>query len=188
MSEAATVPGSIYGRVGVPGTLSPTGRPTLFTDAAVENILEGLARGETLTAVCRQEGMPETRTVYEWIDRMPDFANAVARARNAGADALVGEALGRLERASVGRDGTIAREREVAGHLRWMARRMAPAYWGDKVQVSAQVAVTQEGITAPAWLDGLLIEGEVALQDDDGQDAGEADEGVEEGDDVRIFT
>ena len=47
---AESAPENRCGRVGVPGTISNTGRPTLFSDAVVDEILRRLGDGETLTA------------------------------------------------------------------------------------------------------------------------------------------
>jgi len=43
--------------------------------------------------VCRMEGMPAWRTVYDWVVDRPDFAARLARARDLGYDALAEEAL-----------------------------------------------------------------------------------------------
>ena len=149
-----------------PAGLSGIGRPTVYTEAVGLHLMQQLEAGRTISAICKDDsGMPSPRTVYRWIDEDSAFRLRLARARAAGGDALVDDALTRLDGASVGKDGTIAREREVAAHQRWMAARMAPQDWGDKVQVQAQVAVTQETFAAPPWLEAALphLEEEAAL-------------------------
>lgn len=144
------------GRVGVPGSAGTTGRPTLYNDTVVDEILTRLSEGETLTAACRREGMPSPRTVWEWMQRVPEFAQNVARARAAGADALVQAGLDGLQRATVGPMGTLGRERELAAHRRWMAARMDPSQWGDKMQVNHSGAIAVEAVEAPQWLGACL--------------------------------
>ena len=161
-----SVSGKSYGRIGVPGTISNTGRPTLYCDSVVDEIIARLSAGETLTAACRHAGMPAARTVWEWMNRMPEFAKAVAHAREAGADALVTEGLDRLDNASVGPMGSLSRQREVAAHQRWMAARMDPSRWGDKMQVQHSGVVQVEALEPPAWLGSVLELDSSEVEDD----------------------
>jgi predicted secreted protein len=59
----------------------------------VERIVEGLSAGTPLRELCRQDGMPAWRTVYDWLEADPDFATRFARAREMGFDAIAEEAL-----------------------------------------------------------------------------------------------
>lgn len=56
--------------------------------AAQERIIDEMSDGKTLSAICRQEGMPKRRTVYDWINTDADFAKAMDFAREMGADAI----------------------------------------------------------------------------------------------------
>jgi len=58
------------------------------TPEIATRIIEGLCDGVTMRALCRQEGMPNWRTVYDWLEQDPDFAAQVARARDLGYEAL----------------------------------------------------------------------------------------------------
>lgn len=64
-----------------------------FTQAVADEICQRLAEGETLRAICRSEGMPAWRTVYDWSYANPEFAAAIARARDEGFDAIASETL-----------------------------------------------------------------------------------------------
>ena len=176
--------------VGLPAPAGNTGlgRPTVYTDAIGLHLCQELEAGRTISAICKEDtGMPVPRTVYRWVDEDSTYRLRVARARAAGGDALVDDALDRLDTSSVGPGGTIQREREVASHLRWMAARMAPAQWGDKVQVSAQVSVTQEVFDTPAWLGALVIEGEAVAVREVEEEVGEEAEENKEAQNVRVF-
>ncbi len=62
--------------------------------AAQARIVELMCDGKTLSAICRDEpGMPHRQRVYEWIDADADFAKAMERAREQGADAIAEEIL-----------------------------------------------------------------------------------------------
>lgn len=56
-------------------------------------MLERLASGEPLRAICRDEGMPAWRTVYDWLEADKAFAARFAKARILGGDALAEQCL-----------------------------------------------------------------------------------------------
>jgi len=58
-----------------------------------DEICERIARGETLRAICREEGKPSWNAVYEWINADPEFASRIARARDLGHDAIAEECM-----------------------------------------------------------------------------------------------
>jgi predicted secreted protein len=63
-------------------------RPTKKTPEVIQRLLDGLADGVTLRALCREEGMPNWRTVYDWIEADADIAARFERAREIGFDAI----------------------------------------------------------------------------------------------------
>ena len=56
-------------------------------------IIEGLCDGVPLRELCRQEGMPSWRAVYDWIAADADFASRIAHARDLGYDAIAEDIL-----------------------------------------------------------------------------------------------
>lgn len=120
-------------------------RPSSYTPETVEAICERLAEGEPLAQICRDDGMPGLRTVYDWAEARPDVSARIARAREAGEDVIAADCLviaddGERDYA-VGADG-----REVVNHdhiqrsklridtrLKLLAK-WNPKRWGDKVQ------------------------------------------------------
>ena len=66
-----------------------------------------IADGMPLRVICRQEGMPAWRTVYQWIEADPEFAARMEKARLLGYDAIAEEAL---EIADDGRNDWMERE------------------------------------------------------------------------------
>lgn len=70
------------------------GRPSKYTPKLAAAICERLAAGEPLRSICRDDGMPAWRTVYDWIDQDIDgLSTRIARARIAGFDALAEQCL-----------------------------------------------------------------------------------------------
>jgi hypothetical protein len=72
-----------------------TGRPSKYTPEIAQEICERLADGEPLRQICRDDGMPEWRTIYDWMYRDDALGEAgtglsaaIARARELGQDAI----------------------------------------------------------------------------------------------------
>ena len=75
-----------------------TGRPSKYTPEIAREIVEQLSDGIPLREICRQEGMPAWRTIYDWMyqDDVAGTASvglsaAIARAREIGQDAIAEE-------------------------------------------------------------------------------------------------
>lgn len=58
-----------------------------------ERIINGLCDGVPLRELCRQEGMPNWRTVYSWISSDEELAARIAHARELGFDAIAEDIL-----------------------------------------------------------------------------------------------
>jgi hypothetical protein len=69
----------------------PIGRPTLFNQDLASEIAERIADGETLKSVCSDEHMPNRSTVFRWEAQDKAFCDLLARAREAGAHAIIDE-------------------------------------------------------------------------------------------------
>lgn len=107
-------------------------------------IIERLAEGETLTAICRgQPGMPHPKTFRRWMVNNPDLAKAYQVAIQVSATSLEEEALEAARSiAAKHKDGTHVRATEVKlQQLRWSAERRDPNKYGNKSQVSVKVPI-----------------------------------------------
>lgn len=71
----------------------PRGRPSKFTPEIAAEICARLSKGEPLARICRDDHMPEPRTVWTWRDEREEFSSDIARAREEGFDALAAECL-----------------------------------------------------------------------------------------------
>jgi len=105
------------------------GRPTKFTQELADLICERLANGETLRSICRDLGFAHS-TVIEWTMNNKSFSDQYTRARlkqaDAYADMILDEAFNSI-------DPQIGRLRVDA--LKWVASKLAPKRYGDKVEV-----------------------------------------------------
>lgn len=68
--------------------MAGTGRPSKYTPEIATSIIEQLSDGIPLREICRQDGMPAWRTIYDWLDKDEELSARVARARLLGYDAI----------------------------------------------------------------------------------------------------
>lgn len=80
--------------------MAPRGRPSDYTDKLANEIVERLSAGEPLAAICRDDHMPTDRTVRNWQTNDPEFASAIAHARETGFDVIAAQCL------EIAEDGT----------------------------------------------------------------------------------
>ena len=43
------------------------GRPSLYSPELITTICDRLSKGEPLAAICRDEGMPDPATIWQWL-------------------------------------------------------------------------------------------------------------------------
>jgi hypothetical protein len=124
-------------------------RPSKYAPDIAHKICELLSEGVPLREICRMDGMPYWRTVYLWMERDADLAAHIARAREAGYDALAEECLTIANTPMLGEivtdDGekTTVRKEDMLGHrklqietrLKLLAK-WNPKKYGERVQVA----------------------------------------------------
>ena len=123
-----------------------------------------VAQGESLHAWCKRKDMAYN-TVNDWIKRDADRNDRYERARIARAEWHVSDIE---EMMTEVRHGTLdpASARVIAENKRWIASRMDPHLWGDKVQLEATVSIQDKYLEA---IKGLTIEGSFTeITDTDG--------------------
>ena len=108
------------------------GRPSKFTKEVVDTICNRLANGESLVKICKDDDMPARETVHVWLDdnKNEEFSNRYARARQRQADFMANEILEIVD--AKGEDPSDKRVRMDA--RKWLASKMAPKVYGDKIQ------------------------------------------------------
>lgn len=133
-----------------------TGRPCEFSPAIAARICWEIAEGASLTKVCSAEGMPSRNAVYQWMDREEPackaFKDSYARAVEARAEKLAEEIISIADddsndygyKESEDRDGAgakpcilqdnIQRARLRVDSRKWIASKLFPKKYGDKVQ------------------------------------------------------
>lgn len=109
--------------------MAERGRPSVYTEQLAERICERLAAGETLRAVCRDDGMPPEPTVRRWVlDDFNGFAAQYARARETGYSGMADE----LSEIADDKTGDPARDRLRLDTRKWLLSKALPKIYGDR--------------------------------------------------------
>lgn len=140
----------------------PRGRPSKKTPELCAEICARLSKGEPLAQICRDEHMPEVRTVSDWKEADEVFAAAFARAREEGFDAIAAQCL---EIADATEHDTVIvgsgdNEREAA-NTEWISRsklrvetrlkllaKWDPKRYGEKIQTEHSGELTVRSLAA----------------------------------------
>jgi hypothetical protein len=114
----------------------PRGRPCKFTKAIAETICSRLADGETLNAICKDEGLPPESTVRGWaLDDWEGFAARYARARELGADAIADRMRETAKTASKHEDD-VQHRKLIIDTDKWLLARVFRKKYGDRVALA----------------------------------------------------
>lgn len=137
----------------------PGGRPSDFTPEKGDEICERLSEGHSLRAICQADDMPSRAAVFRWLaignekdapKEYVRFRDQYARAREEQADTIFDECLQIADDATndymenMGEDGTlgyklngenIQRSRLRIDTRKWMAGKMRPKKYGEKIAV-----------------------------------------------------
>jgi hypothetical protein len=145
------------------------GRHSKYTDDLAQRIVAGLSDGVPLTQICAADDMPTDDTVRDWAKVNAEFAADIARAREAGHDAIAYRA--RLTARGEG-DSTkdVQRDKLIIDTDLKLLAKWNPKRYGDKVSVvggdkddepiRTELNVTGLSATALAELAALKVQGE----------------------------
>ncbi len=112
---------------GTNGSASDKGaRPSIYTDALVDRIIERISAGESLSKICDDADMPACSTVQRWRRDKPEFAKLYGLAREDAAD-MFADLITTMANELVDRQEKATREeiqavRVAKGALKWAAR------------------------------------------------------------------
>jgi predicted secreted protein len=160
-----------------------TGRPPTYSKELSHKICELLSEGVSLREICRMDGMPYWRTVYLWMAQDEELAAHIARARQAGYDAIAEECLTIANTPLVGEivtdDGeklTIRKE-DMLGHrkLQIETRLKLLAKWDPK-RYGDRVALTGAEDGAPIKIESRQLFDAVLTNIETRRQIGERDE------------
>lgn len=109
----------------------PKGSGVIYGQDERNRILQRLEDGESLRSICKDETLPDERTVRRWADEDEVFAPQYARARNLALDNMAEDVIAIAD----DKEGDAARDRLRFDARRWYLSKLAPKRYGDRVAV-----------------------------------------------------
>lgn len=106
-----------------------------------QTILARIKDGESLRAICAQDGMPDRNTVSRWLEADAEFAAKYARAREDQADAIF-ESMADVEDGVMTGDLRPDAARVVLESRRWRAEKLKPKKYGNKIEATHELGET----------------------------------------------
>ena len=146
------------------------GRPSIFTDAIEEELVERLSKGEPLEVICRDPRLPSARTVREWREKDERFSAAIAGAREVGFDAIAAQTLEIVD--NVDEDPS---SRKVRAETRLkLLSKWDPKRYGERLDVTSggeklKAPTSTLAIQAAALIEAGLRRAEIADQSSDNE-------------------
>ncbi len=126
------------------------GRPTVYSDEMADLICTRLGDGESLSQICRDDFIPDRRTIVRWaIQDINGFNGKYTAARDIALDIMADEVLEIADNPhfvteeSVGPNGATITKTESYQHRRlrfdarrWYLSKLAPKRYGDKLETT----------------------------------------------------
>lgn len=123
-------------------------RPTGYNQKIADIICERISDGESLRAICREESMPSKSSVFKWLGMHKEFSDQYARAKEEQAETLADEIVSIADEEETfikNHDGgttevtfdsvAVARNRLRIDARKWVASKLKPKKYGDKLGV-----------------------------------------------------
>lgn len=126
------------------------GRPIEYTEDIGIKICELISSSSVgLDTLLDDESLPSPRAVYYWLDTYPEFLQRYARAREMQADFLAGQTIEIADDSAndtiiddQGRERVnsewVNRSRLRVDARKWMASKLAPVKYGDKIDITTK--------------------------------------------------
>ncbi len=132
------------------------GRPSEYTPEVARNVCQLIStHTETLEQLREMYGIPPMRTIHSWLVKHDDFMPMYARARQCQAQLLAEEVIQISD--DIANDTVIdehgqkrcnnewiARSRLRVDSRKWLASKLLPRVYGDKVQSEVTIVVKHE--------------------------------------------
>lgn len=122
--------------------------PKHYTTPVMMAVIERVANGETLTSICREEGMPAPGTFREWVVNNQELRAAWEAAKELRAHALFDRVLDIVDTLTKqpqgwGKDSAahVRALTEAMNSLKWAASKLAPQQYGERPPLLAVVPI-----------------------------------------------
>lgn len=111
----------------------PAGRPTDYTPEKAAEICRRIAAGESLSRICRSEGMPVRETVRLWRKAHPEFMADYAQARIEQAEVYFDDVIDMADSAT---PEDVQAVKLAVDSRKWVLARMDAMKYGDRASLN----------------------------------------------------
>lgn len=115
------------------------GQSTYFSEEVFADMLERIACGDSVRAICDEHGFPSRKTFYGWVLRNEDlrlrYETALVARHYALADEtleIADEPVGSLESGATD-SGAVQKQRLQVDTRKWILSKLVPKKYGDKI-------------------------------------------------------
>jgi hypothetical protein len=115
--------------------MNKLGRPTKYSETLADDICERIAKGKSLINICTELSLSYSQ-VMVWLKNYTYFTDNYARAREAQADWYADEIISVIDNAKSDRN-EIERARIKVEALKWVASKLKPKKYGDKLDLTS---------------------------------------------------
>jgi terminase small subunit-like protein len=139
------------------------GRPTKYNAKIGGRILSKIDAGLSVRKICAQEGMPTCSTVYRWLIENQEFSEQYAKSKESQAEGYAEEIIDISDeipiRTVCDPDGGtseaidsagVARNRLRVDARKWIASKLLPKKYGERIGLDHSGTVTLESLLAAA--------------------------------------
>jgi len=101
----------------------------------IDYFLNEISQGRSQASICREEGMPDNKTIWTWNKYDNEFARRYAEAKEERGN-YYGEKVAEIALGTLSGKIKPDQARTAIDGLKWVAGRMASKAFGDKVEVA----------------------------------------------------
>jgi hypothetical protein len=115
--------------------MAKRGRPTIYTEELVSEIFRRMAEGESAVSICKDPRMPTRSTLFDWASKNKEFSDRYDEARMRQCLYWVEEIddIAKGEGDDEAKQALTARDRLRVDTRKWMASKVVPKLYGDKI-------------------------------------------------------
>ena len=119
-----------------------------------ERICEILARGHSMSEICRRKDIPAESTVYKWLAEGGAFSERYAHAREQQADFYADEIIEIADNCPP-ETGEVAKAKLKIDARKWKATRLAPKKYSEKTELDLK---STDGSMTPIKITRVIID------------------------------
>lgn len=123
-------------------------RPSKYDPSVAEAVLDAIGSGQSLVKACAGPDMPALRTWFYWLSADSALAASYAHARRANAEYMASLVLDTALKCT---SETANADKVQIAAYQWLAGKMAPKVYGDKLEVDVTHKVTLESLIIDAF-------------------------------------